>query len=165
MSLSEWLGCTEIIEMGAWRCRERKRNQTVVSDRTDMGYQVYLWLKWLPWGIKAIRDTILLPGGWRVLWVRREWRDLCVWPHSRPNYWSYHVMPCTPSGLTVRPRLCKPLTSVLVCLGPFLHGLHPLPSPASIVCLFHFPFCELYLTPFTISPVSATCYVAWPTWG
>lgn len=52
-----------------------------------------------------------------------------------------------PGGLTVRPWLCKPLTSVLVCVGPFLHGLHPLPSPAPFVCLLHFPFYELYLTP------------------
>lgn len=117
VSLSEWLDCTEIIEMGAQRCRERKRNQTIVSDTTDVRYQVYLWTKMASMRDQGNQGYYLVT--WRLEGLVSKKRLVYVATFKTKSNIHHPLLCLLPQvGLTVRPWLYKPLTSVLVCLGP-----------------------------------------------
>lgn len=137
------------------------REIRVVWDTADVGYLVYLWTEIASMTDEGNQEYFLVI--WRLEGlVSKERRKRLVYVTTFKT--KLLISPCW-SGPDSASAAGQPLTSVLVYRELFLHCHGPFPSPASFLCLLHFPFCELYLTLLATSPVSAACCVARPTWG
>lgn len=106
--------------MGARCCRERKRSQTIVSDTTDVRYQVYLWTEMASMRDQGNQGYYLVTWRLEGLVSKKRMKRLVYVATVKTKSHMYHSPLCLlpQVGLTVRPWLRKPLTSVLVCLGP-----------------------------------------------